>query len=125
MADMLYAFEIWVLVSMFAGWCLCRAAIRLRGSSPTLAEILRAEQAFLDQMRSVQSFQPQKCERRDRRELAAALECSREGQYRESFERPTKGGERDARTSSGDPRINNPITSPGKFNMFAEAPRRQ
>jgi hypothetical protein len=48
-ADVLRALEIWVLVSMLAGWIFCRCAIRLREQPMTLSEIMR-ERAHLQEM---------------------------------------------------------------------------
>lgn len=39
MADVLYALEIWTLISVLAAWCLCRAALALRRPPPRLDDL--------------------------------------------------------------------------------------
>ncbi len=52
MAEVLYAFEIWMLVASLVGWFFSRAAIRLRQPPPTLAEVLLAAQLRDDECMS-------------------------------------------------------------------------
>lgn len=58
MADVIHALEVWILVAMLTGWFLGRAAGRLRCSPVAVPELLRAEQAGLEERGAHQARHP-------------------------------------------------------------------